>query len=175
VEVTETTVSFSRTYEPAPIPAWQAELLGLPADAEHVQHEQGAFVTPGLWVDRWDVHVDSGPDDRTVHTFRFTHAITPISPGRTRHAWRVSRNFALGEQAGKVLQPIFTDYYRRVQGILETMQDVLDADGPRREINVSADAAALQVRKIIRNMVADETGAGFGRDRSMRSRAARAY
>ena len=41
VEVTETTVSFSRTYEPAPIPAWQAELLGLPADAEHVQHEQG--------------------------------------------------------------------------------------------------------------------------------------
>jgi hypothetical protein len=55
------------------------------------------------------------------------------------------------------------------------MQDVLDADGPRREINVSADAAALQVRKIIRNMVADETGAGFGRDRSMGSRAARAH
>ena len=27
VEVTETTVSFSRTYQPAPIPAWQAELL----------------------------------------------------------------------------------------------------------------------------------------------------
>ena len=46
VEVTETTVSFSRTYQPAPIPQWQAELLGLPADAEHVQREQGAFVTP---------------------------------------------------------------------------------------------------------------------------------
>jgi hypothetical protein len=43
------------------------------------------------------------------------------------------------------------------------MQDVLDTDGPRREVNVSADAAALQVRKIIRNMVADETGAGFRR------------
>ena len=57
-----------------------------------------------------------------------------------------------------MLLPIFTDYYRRVQRILETMQDVLDADGPRKEINVSADAAALQVRKIIRNMVADETG-----------------
>jgi hypothetical protein len=173
VEVTETTVSFSRTYEPAPIPAWQAELLGLPADAEHIQHEQGAFVTPGLWVDRWDVHVESGSNERRTHTFRFTHAVTPISPGRTRHAWRVSRNFALGEQAGKLLLPIFTDYYRRVQGILETMQDVLDADGPRREINVSADAAALQVRKIIRNMVADETGAGFRRDAGMRSRTTR--
>jgi phenylpropionate dioxygenase-like ring-hydroxylating dioxygenase large terminal subunit len=173
VEVTETTVSFSRTYQPAPIPAWQAELLGLPPDAEHVQHEQGAFVTPGLWVDRWDVHVESEVNATKVHTFRFTHAITPISSGRTRHAWRVSRNFALGEQAGKVLLPIFTDYYRRVQRILETMQEVLDADGPRREINVSADAAALQVRKIIRNMVADETGAGFQRSVSAAGRAVR--
>jgi vanillate O-demethylase monooxygenase subunit len=163
VEVTETTVSFSRTYQPAPIPEWQAELLGLPADAEHVQREQGAFVTPGLWVDRWDVHVDSAPNETQIHTFRFTHAVTPISPGKTRHAWRVSRNFALGEQAGKVLLPIFTDYYQRVKRILETMQGVLDTDGPRREVNVSADAAALQVRKIIRNMVADETGTGFRR------------
>jgi phenylpropionate dioxygenase-like ring-hydroxylating dioxygenase large terminal subunit len=160
VEVTETTVSFSRTYQPAPIPAWQAELLGLPAEAEHVQHEQGAFLTPGLWVDRWDVYVESAPKQNEVYTFRFAHAVTPISPGRTRHAWRVSRNFALGEQAGKVLLPIFTDYYQRVKRILETMQRVLDTDGPRREVNVSADAAALQVRKIIRNMVADETGSG---------------
>jgi vanillate O-demethylase monooxygenase subunit len=173
VEVTETTVSFSRTYEPAPIPAWQAELLGLPADSEHVQHEQGAFMTPGLWVDRWDVHVASGADEAQIHTFRFTHAVTPISPGRTRHAWRVSRNFALGEQAGNVLLPIFTGYYKRVQRILETMQDVLDTDGPRREVNVSADAAALQVRKIIRNMVADETGGWFRRSSSARSRSAR--
>lgn len=163
VEVTETTVSFFRTYQPAPIPEWQAELLGLPADAEHVQREQGAFVTPGLWVDRWDVYVDSGPSENQVHTFRFTHAVTPIAPGRTRHAWRVSRNFALGEHAGKVLLPIFTDYYKRVKHILETMQDVLDTDGPRTEINVSADAAALQVRKIIRNMVAEETGMAYRR------------
>jgi phenylpropionate dioxygenase-like ring-hydroxylating dioxygenase large terminal subunit len=163
VEVTETTVSFSRTYEPAPLPEWQAELLGLPADAEYVQREQGAFVTPGLWIDRWEVLVDSGSNETQIHTFRFTHAVTPISPGRTRHAWRVSRTFALGEQAGKVLRPIFTDYYQRVKRILETMQDVLDNDGPRKEVNVSADAAALQVRKIIRNMVADETGTSYRR------------
>ena len=163
VEVTETTVSFSRTYPSAPIPEWQAELLGLPADAEHVQREQGAFVTPGLWVDRWDVYVDSAPNETEVHTFRFTHAVTPIAPGRTRHAWRVSRNFALGGQAGKVLLPIFTDYYQRVKGILETMQHVLDTDGPGQEVNVSADAAALQVRKIIRNMLADEAGSSYRR------------
>jgi len=163
VEVTETTVSFSRTYQPAPIPEWQAELAELPVGGEYVQREQGAFVTPGLWVDRWDVYVDSVPSETQIHTFRFTHAVTPIAPGRTWHAWRVSRNFALDEQAGKVLLPIFTDYYQRVKAILETMQDVLDTDGPRREVNVSADAAALQVRKIIRNMVADETGSNYRR------------
>ena len=60
-----------------------------------------------------------------------------------------------------------------MQRILETMQEVLDVDGPRREINVSADAAALQVRKIIRIMVADETGAGFQRSGSAAGRAVR--
>jgi len=106
------TVSFSRTYEHAPIPASQAELFGLPGDAEHVQYEQGAFVAPGLWVDRWDVHVESGSDDPKVHArSALPRAVTPISPGHTRRAWRVSQNFALGEQAGRVLLSIFTDYY----------------------------------------------------------------
>src|SRR4030095_843288 len=112
-------------------------------------------------------------DNTKVHTFRFTHAVTPISSGRTRHAWRLSQNFALGEQAERVLLPIFTDYYRRVQRILETMQDVLDADGPRKEINVSAAHAALQVRKIIRNMVADETGGVLRRAPATSSRSTR--
>jgi vanillate O-demethylase monooxygenase subunit len=158
VEVTETTVAFSRTYAAAPMATWQAELAGLDPALLHVQRERGAFVSPGVWVDSWDVDVDDGSAAGRTLTFRFTHAVTPIAAGRTRHAWRVSRNFSLGDQASKVLLPIFGDYYRRVQSILETMQQVLDTDGPRREINVSADAAALQVRKIIRNMVADETG-----------------
>ena len=36
-------------------------------------------------------------------TFIFSHAVTPISADRTRHVWRVSRNFARGEQASKIL------------------------------------------------------------------------
>jgi hypothetical protein len=43
------------------------------------------------------------------------------------------------------------------------MQHLLDTDGPRPEVNVSADAAALQVRKIIRNMLADEAGSSYRR------------
>src|SRR5687767_9400055 len=104
------TVSFSRTYEHAPIPASQAELLGLPGDAEHVHYEQHPFVAPGLSVGRWDAHVESGSDDPKVHArSALPRAGTPTSPGRTRQAWRVSRNFTLDEQAGRALLPIFTD------------------------------------------------------------------
>jgi hypothetical protein len=48
------------------------------------------------------------------------------------------------------------------------MQSVVDRDGPRVEVNVAADIAALQVRKIMSQMVAGESG-GPGR----RLRAAR--
>ena len=158
VSVTETTVSFSRDYPPAVLPQWHSRLLGLPADAEHAQHEEGMFLTPGGWADRWDVEVAGHADLDGTATFRFTHALCPVSVGRTRHLWRVSRNFALDEEVTDQLRPVFTEYYQRVKAVLETMQMVLDTDGPARQVAVSADAAALAVARILRRMVADEAG-----------------
>jgi vanillate O-demethylase monooxygenase subunit len=153
VEVSETTVSFRRDYPPAPLAAWHAALFGAGSDARFTQHEEGRFVTPGLWVDSWEVTPqDGGP----VATFRFTHAVTPVNEASTRHVWRVSRNFAPGEQTTADLVPQFTRYYRQVRDILETMQGVLSVDGPRADVSVAADVAALQVRKIVGRMVADE-------------------
>ena len=118
------------------------------------QREEGAFLAPGLWADRWDVLV---PDEQGgPQTFRFTHAVTPVDGGRTRHIWRVSRNFAPGAEVTDVLRPIFESYYLKVREILETMQQVIDRDGYGEDVNVAADLAALQVRKILRRLVADE-------------------
>ena len=56
VEVTETSVSFERR-----LPARSDRGLAgrpdgrRPPDAEFVQHEKGRFVSPGLWVDSWEV------------------------------------------------------------------------------------------------------------------------
>ena len=58
VTVSETTMRFARDYPPAPLVDWHAQLLGLPPNAEHPQHEEGEFVSPGLWVDRWHVSVE---------------------------------------------------------------------------------------------------------------------
>jgi phenylpropionate dioxygenase-like ring-hydroxylating dioxygenase large terminal subunit len=153
VEVSESSVSFSRTYPASPLAPWHSHVLGRRHSARYVQREGGTFVGAGLWVDHWDVLLDGAwggtSGDGRVATFRFTHAVTPIGPTRTRHRWRVSRNFSPGPVADAVLQPLFTGYYRRVQAILQTMQSVLDVDGPRDEVNVSADAAVLQVRRIL--------------------------
>ncbi|WP_141003680.1 aromatic ring-hydroxylating dioxygenase subunit alpha [Nocardioides humi] len=154
VELTETTVHFHRDWPAAPMPEWQAKISGSSAVASYPQREEGAFLAPGLWADRWDVllpEAEGGPQ-----TFRFTHAVTPVDERHTRHIWRVSRNFAPGAPATDVLRPIFESYYLKVREILETMQDVIDRDGYGEDVNVAADLAALQVRKILRRLVADE-------------------
>ena len=107
-----------------------------------------------MWVDRWHVDVDGSP-----RSFVFTHAVTPVDETSTRHVWRVSRNFASSAAATGTLRPMFEAYYRKVQGVLETMQTVVDADGVRAEVLVAADAGAVQVRRIMDRLVADETGA----------------
>lgn len=147
VEVSETSVGFSRDYPPAPLAKWHAPLVGASGDEAFAQREEGRFVTPGLWVDSWHVLADGGP-----YTFRFTHGVTPVDATTTRHVWRVSRNFAPEAD----LAGLFGDYYRKVKDILETMQRVLDRDGARPLVRVAADAAAIQVRKIVGRMIADE-------------------
>lgn len=154
VEVTETTVSFRRDFPPAPLATWHADLCGVARDAAFVQREEGRFVSPGLWVDSWEVVSDGEP--RAVGSFRFAHAVTPIDATSTRHVWQVSRDFAHGDQVSAELMLRFRRYYSTVQEILETMQGVLLRDGPRADVGVAADAAALQVRKIVGRMVADE-------------------
>ena len=154
VEVTETTVSFQRDYPTAPLAAWHATLLGADPGAVFTQHEEGRFASPGLWVDSWEVRPEA--DGASVATFRFTHAVTPVDATSARHVWRVSRNFAHGEQTSAELVPLFTQYYSQVRDILETMQGVLSTEGPRADVSVASDVAALQVRKIVARMVSDE-------------------
>ena len=159
VTVSETTMRFARDYPPAPLADWQSRLLSLAPEATHPQREEGEFVSPGLWVDRWHVRVEGHGEADGTKTFLFTHALTPVDERTTRHVWRVSRNFSPSAAAEGTLAPIFARYYARVRRVLETMQRVVDEDGPRPEVRVSADAAASAVHRIMDRLVAEETGA----------------
>ncbi|MGH3420519.1 MAG: Rieske 2Fe-2S domain-containing protein, partial [Streptosporangiaceae bacterium] len=95
IEVSETTVSYSRTFTPAPLIGWQHDATGLPADTEYVQRETGTFVSPAMHVDEMDI---IGPDQRAYRGV-FIRAFTPVDQGRTLIIWRAARNYALTSEA----------------------------------------------------------------------------
>lgn len=159
VQVSETAVRFTRRFPASPLPTWHAQVLELPEEATHAQVEEGEFVSTGWWVDRWSVEVGGHGDRDGRHVFVFSHALAPVSATRTRHAWRVSRNFSDSPAADGTLRPLFEAYYARVGEVLEQMQRILLEEGPRPEVAVAADAAVSHVRRIVQRMVADETGA----------------
>jgi phenylpropionate dioxygenase-like ring-hydroxylating dioxygenase large terminal subunit len=153
VTVTETTVSLSRDFPAAPLPAWQAEVVGCDPAQEFRTVQAGYLPSPAAWVDYWDAQ---GVDGSWVR-LRFTQLVTPVGDSHSRLHWRVSRDFAVDdEDAGRRLADIFADYYARVLRAMETAQRVVDLDGPGPEVNVNSDAVALKVREIVTALLAEE-------------------
>ena len=157
VEVTETTVSLSRRYPPGPLPDWQARALGRPVDEELEHLQEGHFLSPAAWVDYWDVVLDAGGAPSVKARMRFTQLVTPVDDRLSRLLWRVSRDFSVGGSVTTAhLAEMFVPYYATLAAALETMQQVIDRDGPAAEVNVSSDVAALRVRQIVQAMLAEE-------------------
>ncbi len=153
VVVTETTVSLGRAFPRGPLPAWQAELMGVSGDELFEHRHEGFFMSPAAWVDHWDVQSDNGPWNR----LRFTQLVTPVGHSSSRLLWRVSRDFAIDDpDADRRMSELFSSYYHRVTTAIETMQRVVDVDGPGPMVNLSSDVAALKVREIVQEMLAEE-------------------
>jgi vanillate O-demethylase monooxygenase subunit len=161
IDLAETSVWYARNYPAAPLAPWQASATGLPG-GEYEQRESGTFVSPALWTDAWEVFApDRVTGERRSYAVRFAQAVTPVDGGTSRLVWRLGRDFAVG--AGWVtasLQTLFGEYYGRVASVAEEIHRTIAASGPAAEFNVNADAAALQVRRIIALML-EEEGLGF--------------
>jgi vanillate O-demethylase monooxygenase subunit len=168
VEVSETSVSYHRTFPPGRLSDWQAGATGLAGDRDYEQSESGTFVSPALWAGGWEV---GAPTDRgDVHRLAWAYALTPAGPTSTHVVWIAARNWALGQPAiTEYMAPRFEEFFRRRKSILEAVQANLD--GPaRRGVSVSADAAGLRAREIVATMLAQERGStvlrpGFGERR----------
>jgi len=153
VIVSETSVALHRHFDPAPLPAWQAVMAGVSADAPYATFQEAYLTTPAVWVDHWDAQAADGSWLR----LRFTQLVTPIDNRSSRLTWAVSRDFALADAGATAqLQAMFTDYYSRVIATIETQQALIDYDGAGREVNVSSDVAALKVREIVSKLLIEE-------------------
>lgn len=152
IEVTETTVSYSRTFAPAPLADWQHEATGLPSDGEYTQRETGTFVSPALHVDEMGI---VGPDG-TVFCIQFIRAFTPVDAAHTRVLWRAARNYAPDDPSvTERLREVYEGTMIEDQPLLEAIQ-AASPGGAGYGVSAAADAAAIRAYQIVEAMLAEE-------------------
>lgn len=158
IEVTETTVSYSRTFTPAPLAGWQREATGLPGDREYTQRETGRFVSPALHVDEMDI---IGPAQ--VYRGVFIRAYTPVDAARTLIVWRAARNYARDDESvTERLREVYEGTMSEDQPLLEAIQ-AGTGGAAGYQVSAAADAAAIRAYQIVEAMLARERGPAFTR------------
>ena len=73
VEVSERSVSYSRTTPPSRLAAWEAEITGLTVDATGTRREEGTFVSPALHVQHYVIAPDGRKSTSNSCGFRDLH------------------------------------------------------------------------------------------------------
>jgi vanillate O-demethylase monooxygenase subunit len=156
VEVTEMSVAYSRVLPPASLADWEAEATGLEREVQYTRREQGTFVSPALHVGRYVIDVD---DDRGYEHFRI-QAFTPETPTSTHVFLQVARSYAIDRDGvTEQLRAMFHELAVEDKALLETIQAKIDRERPaRRDVNVTADRAAVKARRVAQAMVAEELG-----------------
>jgi vanillate O-demethylase monooxygenase subunit len=154
VEVTETTVSYSRLIQSVPLAQWEAEATGLDSKSRYARRESGMFASPALHSQRWEIEADG----KTYTNIR-THAITPETPDSTHVFMRAEWNYAPGSSAvAKVIEAFLDGLVDRDRSILDMAAARVGYDGWRSSVEFQADAAALEARRIVAVMLAKEAG-----------------
>jgi vanillate O-demethylase monooxygenase subunit len=154
VEVTETTVGYSRTIASASLAEWEAEATGLDRAQRYPRREGGTFASPAMHIQRWEINAG----DRTYAHIR-THALTPETPTSTHVFMQASRNYAVDRGiVTSVLQSLLHDLKSREADIVETAAAHAGYDGWKSGVEFQADAAALRARRIVAVMLDKEAG-----------------
>jgi len=155
VEVTETTVSYTRALPELPLAGWQADATRLDSAVAYKHREGGTFASPAMHRQYWEIESSDGK----VHTTTRTHGITPESENSTHVFMQSSRNYAM--DSGEVtdgLRSFLAEVARRDTSILEMASNHAGYDGWRGGVEFQADAAALRARRIVGVMLAKEAG-----------------
>jgi phenylpropionate dioxygenase-like ring-hydroxylating dioxygenase large terminal subunit len=157
VEVSETTVAYSRQLPSAPLAEWERRATRLASDRLYRRSEEGLFASPALHVGRYTIEGDDGSSYDHLRIQGFT----PETATSTHVFLQVARNYDLDRAPlTHYLHSMFTRLALRDREIVEVIQSHR-ANAPLGgwpNVNVTADRAATRTRKIIRNMVADEAG-----------------
>jgi phenylpropionate dioxygenase-like ring-hydroxylating dioxygenase large terminal subunit len=154
IEVTETTVSYTRLLPQAPLAQWEAEATGLDIAGSYTRRETGTFASPAMHIQRWEIEADA-----TKYYNIRTHAITPENDSATHVFMYASYNYAPGDEAvATTLRSFVTRLVDRDTATLERVAAHTGYDGWRSGVEFQADAAAIRARHVVAVMLAKEAG-----------------
>jgi vanillate O-demethylase monooxygenase subunit len=152
VEVSETSVSYTRELPEAPLAPWEAESTELDADRSYARQERGTFVSPAMHVQRWQLRADG-----QWYIHERIHAITPETDTSTHVFMQVSRNYRPpSDAADKAFRAFIDGLVARDVGVLEMIAARGGYDSWQSGVEFVADAAVLRARRIVRVMLGKE-------------------
>jgi vanillate O-demethylase monooxygenase subunit len=155
IELTETTVSYTRLLPDTPLADWEAEATGLDRSGTYTRRERETFASPALHIQHWDIELD----DHTTFCHIRTHAITPDTPNTTHVFMQVSRNYATDRTAvTNLLRSKVDEIARRDTETVEIAAGHAGYDGWCSGVEFRADTAVLRARRIVAVMLAKEAG-----------------
>jgi len=155
IEVSETTVSYTRVLPEAPLAEWEAEVTGLDRGYTYRRREGGTFVSPAVHRQYWEITTANGE----AYTTTRTHGITPETETSTHVFMQASRNYATDRGVVTAyLRPFLDEVFQRDISILEMASNHSGYDRWRGGVEFQADAAILRARRIVAVMLAKEAG-----------------
>jgi vanillate O-demethylase monooxygenase subunit len=155
IEVTETTVSYTRLLPAAPLAEWEAEATGLDRAVTYKRREIGTFASPAIHFQSWNIETPTGD----VYSTGRIHAVTPETETSTHLFMRKSRNYATDRGVVTTyLRSFLSEIDRRDISILEMASNHSGYDRWRGGVEFQADAAILRARRIVGVMLAKEAG-----------------
>lgn len=156
IEVTETTVSYSRILpEPVPLADWEAQTTGLDRQLTYRRRELGTFASPALHFQSWNIETAPGE----FYTTGRVHGITPETDTSTHVFMQAALNYATDrDEVTTFMRSFFEEIARRDISILEMVSEHSGYERWRSGVGFQADAAILRARRIVGVMLAKETG-----------------
>lgn len=155
VEVSETTVSYTRILPQAHLTDWEADSTGLDRGVAYQRRESGTFVSPAMHRQFWEIATANGE----LYITTRTHAITPETETSTHVFMQGSRSYHTDrDEVTARLRSFLSGVAERDTAILEMACAHSGYDRWRGGVEFQADAAALRARRIVGVMLAREAG-----------------
>ena len=168
LQVSELSVSYSRTFAPAPPPAWLASGTTLDSTRTYAQREVGTFVSPALLLKFFDLldeparsgAADGAPHTSPVHRTVYIRGFTPATAATTHVFSWIARNYELGDSAvTERLRSMDAQLLSQDSEVVEQLQRHTARYGAVEPAALAnADLAASKAAEIVQDMVARELG-----------------